>query len=87
MHTTFPALLSDAMVAIPLLKSTIVNSFPAQTAGGLYDTTDYAMLSCLDPNYECAETANPAERRMRLRQQSLGSATLLDARDPRFNNS
>jgi hypothetical protein len=28
MQITFPALLSDAMVAIPLLISTIVNSFP-----------------------------------------------------------
>ena len=35
MQTTFPVLLSDAMVAIPLLMSTIVNAFPA-LAGGDY---------------------------------------------------
>lgn len=35
MHTTFPALLSDAIVAMPLLISTIVNDFPARSADGL----------------------------------------------------
>jgi hypothetical protein len=37
MQTTFPLLLTDAMVAIARLMRTIVNNFPALAGGGLYD--------------------------------------------------
>jgi hypothetical protein len=70
MHTIFPALLSDAIVAIPLLMSTIVNSFPALAAGGLYDTTDYAMLSGLVSN--CEFSRDDQSRR----QENATSATI-----------
>jgi hypothetical protein len=42
MQMTFPVLLSDDMVAIPLLMSTIVKVFPALTGGELY----YPMARC-----------------------------------------